>query len=265
MWESFIMQSFELWQGDEYNPTKMEWYEPKNKKSNGAVIIFPGGAYTHLAKHEGQGYAEALNEIGITAFVVYYRVVPNRFPLQLLDARRAVRFVRANAEKFGVDKDKICAMGSSAGGHLTALLSTYTKELAGETNDEIDRISYIPNGQILCYPAISSDENIAHPGCFRNLLGDDNADWKSYDPALLAHENTPKAFVWHTASDPGVKVLNSYAYATALYNKGIPCEMHVFPYGGHGLGLADGQPHSQPHVAQWFLLLKNWLILHEFL
>ena len=255
------MQTFSLWDADSVHTTKIEWYEPQQKKSNGAVIIFPGGAYTHLATHEGKGYAEYLNSIGITAFVVYYHLVPDRFPLQLLDARRAVRFVRANSEKFGVDKDKICAMGSSAGGHLTALLSTYTAKIDGEGVDEIDEYSYLPNGQIVCYPAIVSDERIAHPGCFRNLLGEENTDWASYDPSLLVHEYTPKAFIWHTASDKGVKVLNSYAYATALYEKEIPCEMHIFPYGGHGLGLAP----SNAHVAQWSSLLKNWLILHEFL
>ena len=239
----------------------MEWYAPETKKSDAAVIIFPGGGYTHLANHEGQGYAEYLNSIGITAFVVYYSVAPNRFPLPLLDARRAVRFVRANSEKFGVDKNKICVMGSSAGGHLTALLSTYTANLAGEGMDEVDKECYFPNGQILCYPVIVSDKAITHLGSYNNLLGEENPNWADYDPSLLVHENTPKAFIWHTASDGGVKVLNSYHYAAALYEKGISCEMHIFPFGNHGLGLAK----NEPHVAQWANLLKNWLALHEFL
>ncbi len=255
------METYTLWNDNQTHDTRMEWYAPETKKSDAAVVIFPGGGYSHLANHEGKGYAEYLNSIGITAFVVYYRVAPNRFPLPLLDARRAVRFVRANCEKFGVDKNKICVMGSSAGGHLTALLSTYTANLVGEGIDEIDKECYIPNGQILCYPVIVSDKEIAHLGSYNNLLGDENACLADYDPSLLVHENTPKAFIWHTASDGGVKVLNSYRYATALYAKEIPCEMHIFPFGRHGLGLAE----SEPHVAQWAGLLKNWLALHEFL
>ena len=255
------MESYQLWREASAHNAKIEWYAPKEKKSNVAVVIFPGGAYKMHAEHEGRGYAEFLNGIGVTAFVVYYTLAPERFPLQLLDARRAVRFVRANCEKFGVDKDKIFVMGSSAGGHLTALVSTYTKEIAGENVDEIDGESYFPNGQILCYPVISSDKTIAHTGSYGNLLGEDVENWEDYDPSLLVHENTPKAFIWHTASDGSVKVLNSYRYASALYEKGIPCEVHVFPWGPHGSGLAE----KIPHVAQWANLLKNWFEYYEYL
>lgn len=255
------METYTLWDNHHAHNAKIEWYEPKTKKSNAAVVIFPGGAYKMLADHEGKGYAEYLNSIGITAFVVYYTLAPEHFPLQLLDARRAVRFVRANSEKFGVDKDKICVMGSSAGGHLTALVSTYTKGIAGEDVDEIDQEAYLPNGQILCYPVIVSDRAIGHTGSYTNLLGEDVQNWEDYDPSLILDENTPKAFIWHTASDGSARVLNSYRYATALYGKGIPCEVHVFPWGPHGSGLAE----KIPHVAQWANLLKNWFEYYEFL
>ena len=255
------METYMLWKENQQHNATIEWYAPETKKSDAAVVIFPGGAYKMLAPHEGQGYAEFLNSIGITAFVVSYTLAPERFPLQLLDARRAVRFVRANAEKFGVDKEKICVMGSSAGGHLTALVSTYTKAIAGEGVDEIDNESYFPNMQILCYPVISSDKAIAHTGSYINLLGEDVQNWEDYDPSLLVHENTPKAFIWHTASDGSVKVLHSYRYASALYEKGIACEVHVFPWGPHGSGLAE----NIPHVAQWAKLLENWFKYYEFL
>ena len=94
------MKEFTLWEGAE--STKIEWYEPKEKKSDAAVIVFPGGGYVNLCDYEGKDYAEYLNTLGITAFVIYYRRAPNFFPIPLLDARRAVRFVRANAEKFGI-------------------------------------------------------------------------------------------------------------------------------------------------------------------
>ena len=118
----------------------IEYYKPENMISDAAVIIFPGGGYLRRAKHEGEGYAKFLNEHGISAFVVQYRVSPHRFPLELLDARRSVRYVRYYADKFGIDKNKICVMGSSAGGHLAALVSTYMNSIDFEDVDEIDMI-----------------------------------------------------------------------------------------------------------------------------
>lgn len=230
---------------------------PKEKKTDAAVVIFPGGGYGGRAAHEGQGYAEFLNKFGITAFVVNYRVKPHTFPLELLDARRAVRFVRAKAEEYGISKDKIAVMGSSAGGHLAALVSTYTKPIDFENLDEIDNENFLPNAQILCYPVIChpSGNGVAHAGSYLNLLGDNYAALaKEVDPALNVTEATPKAFIWHTANDPGVNVINSYAYATALRKNCVSTEMHIFPNGPHGLGLAE----NMPHVAQWSNLLINW-------
>ena len=125
-------------------------YVPKEKRSDAAIVIFPGGAYVGLADHEGAGYAEYLTGQGITAFVVKYRVAPHKFPLELLDARRAVRWVRFHAEEYGVDKERIAVMGSSAGGHLAALVSTYRGEIDFEGLDAVDAEDYLPNAQILC-------------------------------------------------------------------------------------------------------------------
>ena len=244
-----------LW--NEENSTELTFYSAKKKKSDAAVVIFPGGGYHFRAEHEGKGYAEFLSENGVNAFVCDYRVAPDRFPKELLDARRAVRFVRANAEKFGVDPEKIAVMGSSAGGHLAALISTYRGEIEGEGADETDTLPYLPNAQILCYPVIvSPSTGAAHEGSYDTLLGENNAFTETdVDPYLLVHENTPRAFIWHTAADNSVDVTNSYMYATALRKYGIPVEMHVFPEGRHGLGLAK----DFPHVAQWSGLLLNWL------
>ena len=233
------------------------FYPPKEKRSRAAVIVFPGGGYTGRANHEGYGYAEFLNEAGVTAFVVHYRVRPAEFPDQLLDARRAVRFVRANAESFGIDPDKIIVMGSSAGGHLAALVSTYRDTLEGEGDDPLDAVSPIPNAQVLCYPVISSDERFSHAGSFRTLLGDRYGERDTISPDLLVSETTPPAFIWHTSTDAAVNVINSYRYATALHEAGVPCELHTFPVGSHGLGLAP----ALPHVAQWTGLLKRWMRL----
>lgn len=236
-------------------------HAPKNQRSDAAIVIYSGGGYSHRAPHEGHGYAKFLADLGIHAFVVTYRVAPAVFPDELLDARRGIRFVRANAERFGIDKNKIAVMGSSAGGHLAALASTYLDPIEGEGVDEIDREDFKPNLQILCYAVLSSDEAIYHGGSYMNLLGDRFPERQKFDPELLVADTTPPAFIWHTATDPGVNVINSYRYAAALRKYNIPCEMHIFPIGPHGMGLAP----QNPHVAQWAGLLKNFLILLGYL
>ena len=234
-------------------------YIPEHKSSDCAVIIFPGGAYVGRAAHEGKGYCEFLNENGITAFDVAYRVSPNRFPSPLLDARRAVRLVRSMAEQYGIAKNKIAVMGSSAGGHLAATVSTYTAPLEGEYTDSIDTEDFLPNAQILCYPVIANplDFSFSHKGSYKNLLGS-NADdelIRSLDPLRNVTDSTPPAFIWHTSQDTGVPPENSLRYASELISHKISTELHLFPEGPHGLGLAP----SIPHTAQWGELLVNWL------
>ncbi len=266
------METYSLWNGSypgaQTEEPSITYYPAVSlpraslQESRAAVLIFPGGGYTSRASHEGVGYAQLINTFGLSAFVVNYRVSPATFPDELLDARRAVRFVRANAEKFRIDKDKIAVMGSSAGGHLAALLCTYRKDLPGEGADDTDAEDYRPNLQILCYPVISSDETIGPSYSYRRLLGDDRyAERNAYSPDLLADQQTPPAFIWHTAADEGVNVINSYRMATRLRELSIPCEMHIFPYGPHGLGLAP----KDAHVAQWTGLLRRFLHLFGYL
>ena len=255
---------FSLWENgaplsDAKNPT-ITFYPTYQKVSNAAVVIFPGGGYTWCAPHEGSGYAYLINTLGINAFVVDYRVAPAHFPCPLLDARRAVRFVRANAEKFGIDKDKIVVMGSSAGGHLAALLSTFRGKIDGEGVDRIDNEEYLPSAQVLCYPVISSDEAISHHGSYHNLLSENYGKRECYDPSLIADEKTPPAFLWHAATDASVNVCNSYRYATRLRELNVSHELHVFPIATHGDGIA---PH-RPHVNRWTNLLYEWFISRGF-
>ena len=248
------MESFKLWDDSLNIEVTIDYYKPIQKSSKTAVVVFPGGGYRDLAEHEGAAYACLLNSFGITAFVVNYRVAPHRFPAPLLDARRAMRFVRFYAEKFEIDKNKVFAMGSSAGGHLVALLSTYCGDIR-EEKDVLSDEDFLPNGQILCYPVISSDEKIFHEGSYRNLLGDLYENKEDYSPELLVSASTPPAFIWHTSQDGAVPCINSYRYAEALWKMNIPCELHVFPVGGHGWGVA---PHS-PFVNQWTQLLRSWI------
>ena len=254
------MTTYKMWDNvpgtiNNYEPV-LEFYPAEVKKTDATAVILPGGAYSGLAGHEGRDYALYLNSIGMNAFVCEYRVAPVSFPYPLLDARRAIRFVRANAEKFGIDKNKVAIMGSSAGGHLAALTSTYTDVIDGERVDEIDNEPFMPNVTVLCYAVIHypDESDISHVDSYYNLTGDVNADFSKYSPDLLVSDDTPTAFIWHTSEDPGVNVINSYRYAEALRKHNIPHEMHIFPYGGHGAGLAVGKP----HIAQWTSLLINW-------
>ncbi len=274
-----MTEIFNLWDGKIPYYTggeipKITYYKAAVKTGGGTVIICPGGAYGFRASHEGHDYAEFFNSEGLDAFVLDYRVAPNKYPAALADARRAVRFVRRGAEKFGINPDKIAIMGSSAGGHLAAHAATYIGELEEEAGDEIDKISCIPNGQILCYPVLDCE---GHAGSYRNLLGDNFDELKDgVTPMMLATDKTPPAYIWHTTADMTVNVCNTYRYATRLKDLGIPAEIHIYTVGGHGLGLAnrtapftdtrpdlpnDGCVNAASHVKTWAPLLISWLRL----
>lgn len=256
---------FDLWThvtGECMRMPTITAYTPAEKKSDGAVVILPGGGYGGHSPSEGEAYAKFLNDYGITAFVCSYRVAPHKFPAELLDARRAMRFVRYNSEKYGLNKNKIYIMGSSAGGHLAALLSTYFNDMEIDEPDEIDEENFKPDGQILCYPVIALlGSGITHFGSGKELLGDKLAEMgEALSPNLIAGNLTPQAFIWHTFEDSCVNVINSLEYAKRMKKINVPVEMHIFPKGEHGLGLAE----DIPHVAQWKRLLLNWLEYNNF-
>ena len=236
-------------------------YIPENKKSDMAIVIFPGGGYGMRAPHEGESYAEFLAQNGYTAFVADYRVSPHKFPLPLLDARRAVRTVRKNAEKYGIDKNKIGVMGSSAGGHLAAITSTYYEPIEFEGVDDIDKEDFVPDFQILCYPVITLlGKGIAHFGSGLKLLGEELALMgEELSPHNIATEKTPPAFIWHTFADTSVNVKNSLMYAEKLRDCGVSAEIHIFPEGHHGIGLAQGDDDVSRYVSEWSRLLLRWL------
>lgn len=239
-----------------------EVYMPKEKKHSGAMVIFPGGGYHTRAEHEGKQYAEFLNENGICAFVCEYRVFPHEFPLPLVDARRSIRYVRFYAQKYGIDKNKVFVMGSSAGGHLAALTATYRVKTEFEDLDDIDKESALPNGQVLCYPVINLfGKGITHFGSGKHLLGSRiMEEGEALCPHLIADRDTPPAFIWHTFEDASVNVINSIDYAKKLKQMEVDTELHIFPYGHHGLGLAN----ENEHVKIWQELLLRWLKLNDF-
>lgn len=257
------IEKFQLWEstpGMHEETPQVTVYIPEWGIKKGAVVIYAGGAYRARAPHEDRAYAEFLASNGYFAFTVDYRVAPHTFPLPLLDARRGVRFARYYADKYGYDKDKIAVMGSSAGGHLAALTSTYLDPIEFEGVDEIDQEDFLPNAQILCYPVIDLHTPIAHVGSGKNLLGEKyETDYEKYIPRLLASEKTPQAFIWHTFEDAAVDVRNSLEYTAALKANNIPAELHVFPNGVHGKGRSLEEDAVSKHIFQWNELLLNWL------
>lgn len=266
-------RTFELWTGkpplaiEGAEIPVMTYYRAERRSSRGAVIIFAGGAYMHRAVHEGEGYALYLNEIGIDAFVVDYRVLPYRFPAALIDARRAIRVVKSLAKELDLDEGRLAVMGSSAGGHLAAMAASYRGRLDGEGEDATDEIDESVAGQILCYPVLDS---IGHRGSYVNLFGEDDLteeNLKTATPSTHVGEHTPPSFIWHTSSDPGVNVGNTYRYADALNKASIPVELHVYPIGNHGLGLAnrEGAGRNVPYVQRWAEELRRWLDLNGFM
>lgn len=235
-------------------------YIPEHKEPIGAVIVCPGGAYCCLADHEGEPVARMLNEAGIAAFVLRYRIAPYRHPAMQMDVNRAVRQVRYHAAEWNIKPDKIGVLGFSAGGHL-AVTAIEHFDYGQNDGDEIDRVSCRPDAGILCYPVVSMEKEYTHMGSREYLLGKEPSEELAHEMSgeCSVRDDTPPTFIWHTAEDDCVPVMNSLMLAKALSEKKIPFELHVFPYGGHGMGLAQGH-----HAGQWAPLLVNWLKLNEF-
>ena len=257
--------SYPLWTAQPQGPA-IHAFVPEKQSANYAVVILAGGAYCFRAEHEGKGYAEFFAENGILSFVVDYRHHPDKFPIPLMDARRAVQFARYNATKFGIDPNKIAIMGSSAGGHLAALTSVYHNPHTPDVPDAIDSISHRPNAQILCYPVIKLlGKGVAHLNSGRNLLGELQAEMgEELSPDLIATSDAPAAFIWHTFEDGAVHVQNSLDYVKRLKECGVATELHVFPYGYHGLGLCKGEDETSRYNAKWTTLLLDWLSVNAF-
>lgn len=231
-------------------------YIVPSAKPHGAVLVLPGGGYGGRAPHEGAPIAQWLNTLGISAAVVDYRVQPYRHPYPLLDAQRALRWMRANGKAWNIDPTKVGILGFSAGGHLASTTLTHWDRGKPDATDPIDRESCRPDAVVLCYPVISFLQ-FTHGGSMRNLLGPTPSDElrRELSAETQITAETPPVYLWHTADDGGVPVENSLLLAMALRAKRIPFELYVPPKGAHGLGLAP----NNPVVARWTLLCGDWL------
>jgi acetyl esterase/lipase len=231
-----------------------------NKATSTAVIILPGGGYGGLAMdHEGTQIAEWLNGMGITAFILKYRMhgTGHQHPVPMMDGQRAIRTVRSRAAEWNVDPKRIGVMGFSAGGHLASTLGTHFDAGADDNADPIERVSSRPDFLILCYPVISLTANFTHGGSLRNLLGEspDNALLQNLSNEMQVTPQTPPTFIFQTTEDKGVPAENCIAFYLALHKAGVPAEMHIFQSGKHGLGLAKDVPGTN----KWPELCHEWL------
>ena len=247
-------------------PTLTPFLPAKEKATGAAMVVCPGGGYGGLADHEGKGYALWLNDQGIAAFVLKYRLgsAGYRHPIMLQDAARAVRLVRARAGDWGVDTHRVGIMGSSAGGHLASTLVTHFDAGNANAADAVDRQSSRPDLGILCYPVISMGPN-THQGSKNNLLGQNPSAelMKLLSNELQVTKDTPPCFVWHTWEDSAVKVENSLDFAVALRRAGVPFELHVYEKGPHGLGLGS-RDYNPAKWLDWTRDCASWLKVRGF-
>ncbi len=255
-------------------PTLMPF--PAGENANGtAVIVCPGGGYGFLADdHEGKQVAEFYNTLGVTAFVLKYRIATKErpgplHPAPLIDAQRAIRMVRANAETFKIDPKRVGIMGFSAGGHLASTAGTHFDAGDATAADPIDRMSCRPDFLVLAYPVISTAPGVTHNGSVKNLLGT-KPDEKLL--ALYSNENhvtsdTPPTFIFHTSTDTAVVPENAVRFYLALKKAKVPVELHMYEKGKHGVGLGRDPKWTggEKSVATWPDRLSDWLKARDLL
>ena len=223
------------------------------------VIVCPGGGYRNLSMvKEGSDVAVWLNHLGISAFVLKYRLGPKyHHPAELMDAQHAIRYVRAHASEYNIKPDRIGIWGFSAGGHIASAAGTHFDEGNKSASDALDQQSSRPDFMILAYPVITFHDPLAHVGSRVNLLGE------SVEPSLvdqLSNETqvtakTPPTFLFHTTEDKTVPVENSIMFYSALRKAGVPAELHVYLKGAHGVGLAP----FDPVLRTWPDRLADWM------
>ncbi len=242
-----------------YNMVEMN----RQNQKRPCLLVLPGGGYGMCSERESEPIAIHFLPEGFNVFVLTYSVAPNRFPTQIIEVAAAMEVIYENAEKWNCDVNHIAVMGFSAGGHLAAHYSTMydCKEVRGVFKD-----SKRPDASVLCYPVITSDFTTTHQGSFINLTGHntltpEEAEKLSCEKHVSA--TTPPAFIWHTAEDNVVPVENSIIYAKALAKYKIPFELHIFPFGGHGLSTCDKHTCDEvtniiTYNSAWLDDLKKW-------
>lgn len=248
-------------------PTITVCLAPKEKATGAAIVICPGGGYGGLAiDHEGYEVAEWLNSIGIAGVILKYRLGPKyHHPVELGDAQRAIRTVRARAKEWGLDPHRVGVLGFSAGGHLASTVATHFDGGDPGAEDVIERESSRPDRAILVYPVITFEKEFTHKGSRRNLLGENPSEELIHNLSneTQVTKDTPPTFLAHTNEDRGVPAENSIFFVLAMRKAGVPVEFHLFEKGPHGLGLGSGSKRHRiapdPAFSAWPGLCATWL------
>lgn len=246
-----------------YNMTEM----CREHQRRPCVLICPGGGYAMCSQREAEPVALQYLKEGYNAFVLWYTVAPKHFPHALREVAASVELIHRNAEAWNCDESLVAILGFSAGGHLAALYSNAYDWL--EVREVLPESKPV-QASVLCYPVISADPAVAHMGSFECLLGHlplTTEETERFSCDRLVRDTTPPAFLWHTSEDNCVPVQNSLRYATALADHHVPFELHIFPYGYHGMSLCtretlDGEitPGMQ-HAQCWVEESCRWLKL----
>lgn len=246
-----------------HTPSMTLYPAPKKNNTGTAVVVCPGGGYSRLSMdNEGRKVAAWLNSIGVSAFVLKYRLKEYGQPAPLRDVLRALRIARAQAADFNIKPDRIGVLGFSAGGHLASCATTLYDHADGRTGAKLDAVSARPDFSVLVYPVISMRE-IAHKGSRENLLGK-NPPSKlvtQYSTDEQITKDTPPVFLVGGTDDRTVPVENSVRFYLALRKAGVPAEMHLYQKAAHGFGMKPnmGPPSSWPQRCEDWMRLNGWL------
>ncbi len=238
---------------------------PATNPNGAAIIVFPGGGYSGLAtSYEGTTPAKFFASKGVAGFVVKYRLGPTyHHPVEMWDAQRAIRWVKSNAAKYGIDTSRVGVLGFSAGGHLASTVSTHYDAGNSSAADSIDKQSCRPAFSVLAYPVITMNQSFTHGGSRTNLLGNNpsQALVDSLSNEKQVADNTPPAFLFHSKDDGVVPIRNSKAYYDSCLKKGVPASFMIFDKGGHGYGMADGKEGAalDPVLNTWCDSSVKWL------
>ncbi|ALM50366.1 1,4-beta-xylanase [Flavobacterium psychrophilum] len=246
-------------------PTLAMYKPAKQSPLKSAVIICPGGGYGVLAMgHEGVDVAKALNDMGVTAFILKYRlpndaIMKDKSIAPLQDLQQAFKLVREHAKEWNINTQKLGVMGFSAGGHLAATAST---QFNREVIDNPKNTSLRPDFSVLIYPVISFTDKLKHMGSRENLIGRNPSEAliRQYSNELQVTKNTPPTFLVHAADDSAVPIGNSRVYKEALIKNGVACEMVTYLHGEHGFGM-----NNPTTTDKWMDDLKKWLIAGKWL